>query len=134
MTNEKIATKVAEKLVKFLNGKEIETSVVSYRPISKVLRSSWYVDKVRQLGYTDCVYVEAKECGFFAVLETGEIMTGGNCMICDAISSVIYHLLGVPDFDAFLSLKVYADYNSEDDGLLIGSYDKVTGLIERFTN
>ena len=92
MTNEKIATNVANKLVKMLTEMGCETKVSSYRPISETLRSSWYVKKVKEIGHTDCIYIDVYYddfgMGFFCVLEDGKIMTGENVMISNPFSSI----------------------------------------------
>ncbi len=59
------------------------------KPIEKVLRGSWYVDKAKQAGHTDCVYIGIECGGFFAVLEDCSIMVGKNIMIADAVTAII---------------------------------------------
>ena len=136
MTNKKIATKIAKRLVAYLSAKGIATKCdYKYLPIEKILRGSWYVTKVKETGHTDCIYIDVKCGGFFAVLENGEIMTGQNCMIADAVSNIIYELFGTPDYDKFMNvLKIYTESNYEEDALLIGSLDKIKFLIDTYGN
>ena len=134
MTNERIAIKTAKRLVDYLASKGIKTETdLKYRKISDTLRGSWYVDKVKQCGYTDCIHIDVECGGFFAILNTGEIMTGQNVMINDAISNVIYELLGTPDYDAFWTLNIYAEEDWGEDALLIGSLSQIKELIEKCT-
>lgn len=136
MTNKKIATNVAKKLIEYLSEKGIETECdFQYKSIDETLRSSWYVSKVKEVGHTDCIHVDVKCGGFFAILESGEIMTGANVMISDAITSIIYELFGEPNYDTLMAnLNVYTEEDYEEDVLLIGTLDKIEFLINKFDN
>ena len=88
-----VATKVARRLCDLLNDKGIKTeSDFVLRPIDETLRPSWYVDKLKQCGRTDCIHVgisnETILSSFFAVTEDGHIMTGGNVMLLDAFAAM----------------------------------------------
>ena len=103
----KTAIKVAQQLCAYLNEKTIKTECdFVLRPIDKILRSSWYVDKTKQCGHTDCIYIKIVDeyvNAFFVVLEDGNIMTGGNIFINDAFLS----------FDMSLDAPEFIQANSE---------------------
>lgn len=87
-----VAAKVARQLCDLLNNKGIKTeSDFVLRPINKTLRHSWYVEKLKQCGHTDCIHVGISNnilSAFFAVTEDGHIMTGGNIMLLDAFAAM----------------------------------------------
>lgn len=90
VTNQMMVAKTANILANLLkkHGIGVTPYDTTLKPIEKVLRGSWYVDKAKQAGHTDCVYI-GTECGFFVVLENCEIMVGQNIMITDAITSLV---------------------------------------------
>ena len=55
----------------------------------KILRDSWYVRKLMELGYLHCVHIDliGENC-FLAVLDEGRVMSGNNVMILDAFQSL----------------------------------------------
>ncbi|MBO7731840.1 MAG: hypothetical protein J6S67_04790 [Methanobrevibacter sp.] len=85
-----VAEKVTRQLCDLLNNKGIKTeSDFVLRPIDKTLRPSWYVEKLKQCGFTDCIHVGISDINaFFAVTDDGHIMTGGNFMILDAFAAL----------------------------------------------
>ena len=130
-----VAAKVARQLCGLLNNKGIKTeSDFVLRPIDKILRDSWYVGKTKQCGHTDCIHVNISYdyfnvYGFFAVLEDGKIMTGGNCIILDAFSSIDWTIEG----GEFIASKpeLYDVYENDDDVCIITTLKGVTRFMER---
>ena len=128
-----VATKVARQLCDLLNNKGIKTeSDFVLRPIDKTLRFSWYVCKVKQCGHTDCIHVDVSNediYGFFVVLEDGNIMTGGSCMINDAFAMIDWTIEG----GEFIASKpeLYDVYENDDDVCIITTLKGVTRFMER---
>lgn len=103
ITNKRIAANTARRLAMLLKSYGVHVdhyNTDEFKPIEKVLRHSWYVDKVKQMGHTDCIYIGI-DGGFFAVLENGQIMTGKNIMILDGISCVVTEIATDDPIDAF---------------------------------
>lgn len=127
MDNYKIMTKVSGMLSEYLETKGINANVTfDIKPIEKTLRSSWYVDKVKQCGHTECVYVDLNDeytHAFFVVLEDGSIMTGGNIFISDAFITFDASM----DAGEFIVTRphLYKVYESDDDVCIITSIDGV---------
>lgn len=90
LTNQKMAQRTALILVTMLKryGIKVTPYCTDLKPIETVLRASWYVDKIKQAGHTDCIYI-GTECGFFVILENCEIMVGQNIMVTDAVTSLV---------------------------------------------
>ena len=129
------ATKVARQLCDYLNEKGLKTECdFVLRPIDKTLRSSWYVDKVKQCGHTDAIHVGiSHDCymcnGFFAVLEDGSIMTGGNIMINDAFTAIDFTIEG----GEFVVNRpyLYRVFECDDDVCIITSLKGVKAFTDR---
>ena len=130
-----MATKVARQLCDLLNIKGIKTeSDFVLRPIDEILRDSWYVGKTKQCGHTDCMHVNISYdyfnvYGFFAILEDGKIMTGGNCMISDAFTAIDWSIEG----GEFIASKpeLYDIYEQDDDVCIITSLKGITEFVDR---
>lgn len=129
-----VVEKVARHLCDLLNNKGIKAeSDFVLRPIDKTLRPSWYVGKLKQCGHTDCIHVgissEAILSSFFAVLEDGKIMTGGNCMILDAFAAIDWTI----ESGEFIVSKpeLYDVYERDDDVCIITTLKGVTRFMER---
>lgn len=130
-----IATKVARQLCDYLNKKGLKTECdFVLRSIDMTLRSSWYVDKVKQCGHTDAIHVGISHDyynvnGFFAVLENGDIMTGGNIMINDAFTSIDWTIEG----GEFVVGRpyLYHVYECDDDVCIITSLKGVKAFVDR---
>lgn len=78
------------KVCRLLNKYGIRTeSDGHYDSPDKVLRDSWYVRKLMELGYSKCIHVDlvGENC-FLAVLDGGRVMSGNNAMILDAFQSL----------------------------------------------
>lgn len=125
-----ITENVARQLCGYLNEKGIKTeSDFVLRSIDKTLRGSWYVDKVKQCGHTDCIHIEIDDenyhC-FFVVCEDGTIMTGGNIFIWDAFRT----------FDEtsgffLLTHSEYKIYYTDDDVCILTSLKGVKMFFDR---
>ena len=132
----KTTRKVAQQLCAYLNEKTIKTECdFVLRPIDKILRSSWYVDKTKQCGHTDCIYVKVSDDtgeyvnAFFVVLEDGNIMTGGNIFINDAFLSFDMSL-DAPEFiQTHREYKLF--FNDEEDVCIITSLKGVKMFYDR---
>lgn len=135
MDNYKIMTKVSGMLSEYLEMKGINANVTfSIKPIEKTLRASWYVDKVKQCGHTECVHIslnggDTYGCAFFVVLEDGSIMTGGNIFINDAFATFDTTMDGAEFIIARPHL--YKVYESDDDVCIITSIDGVRKFFDR---
>lgn len=137
MTNERIAENTARRLANLMRqyGIEVEPYNATLRPIEQVLRSSWYVDKVKQMGHTDCIHMGFNDSignFFIAVLEDGQLMTGANCMIMDAVSSLT---MSVPNRDVDVNDVFYhhfrwKGYGRDDDGVCVFELSQLRMLLE----
>jgi hypothetical protein len=121
ITNERMAVRTAKNLVKFLNKKGAKcSSDFKYKPIRKVLRDSWYVDKLMDCGQTDCIHIDL-ECGSFLVVTNDcKLMSGQNIMIMDAIYSIFAEYVeGEWDNELFWKIKGIKSYSDEwgDNGM-----------------
>lgn len=94
---------------------------ISYKseqmPIRQILRASWYVDRLIELGYESCVYISFDGSTFFAVLDNGDIATGANCMLSDA-----WQIIALDtgwDCSTCIGNKGVTIYEEDDDMLII---------------
>lgn len=132
---ENITEKVAFMLSDYLETKGISTTIsLQIKPIEKVLRSSWYVNKVKQCGHTECIYLALENedysgSAFFAVLEDGSIMTGGNIFILDAFLTFDTTMDG-PEF-IMGRPHLYKVYTNDDDVCIITSIEGVRKFFDR---
>ena len=135
--------KVAYMLSEYLEKKGICTTITPVvKPIESTLRWSWYVDKVKQCGHTECMHIDLNNedtidmyntgaCGsaFFVVLEDGSIMTGGNIFINDAFATFDTTMDGAEFIMARPHL--YKVYESDEDVCIITSIDGVRKFFDR---
>ena len=136
MTNKKIATNVAKRLVKYLTSLGCDCKCdYSYKPIRETLRNSWYVKKVLEIGHTDCIFIDVDfdgfGMGFFAVLENGEIMTGENCMIKCPFSNLPIEMGNFNCYYFENYFKVFAYDDFFEDVLVISTLDSAIKFFER---
>ena len=133
ITNERIAANTTRRFASLLKsyGVYVEPYDADLKPIEKVLRHSWYVDKVKQMGHTDCTCLEI-EGGFFAVLENGQIMTGKNIMILDGISAVVEEISEEDPLDVFTRFdwKGFCDKDSDDDYVVVAEFSQLRKLFK----
>lgn len=130
-----VAIKVAHQLCGYLNGKGIKTeSDFVLRPIDRTLRPSWYVDKVKQCGHTDCIYVNVPNVfynisAFFSVMEDGGIMSGGNVMSIDAFTAIDFTIEG----GEFIVGRphLYKVFEQDEDVCIITSLKGVKTFVDR---
>lgn len=137
MTNERMAENTARRLADLMRqyGIEVEPYDATLRPIERVLRGSWYVDKVKQMGHTDCIHLGFKDCignFFIVVLEDGHLMTGANCMILDAVSCLT---MSVPEGDVDVNDVFYnhfrwKGYGMDDDGVVVFELSQLRELMK----
>lgn len=89
----------------------------------EILRGSWYVSKLMELGYREMMCVDMKGFGFLAILQDGCIMSGNNIMVMDAFRCIGIEL-GADD-DAVISAinaegwKIYCNDDFEEDACII---------------
>lgn len=100
----------------------------------KILRGSWYVEKLVELGIEECMHIDLKgSLGFIAILDGGRIMSGNNIMVMDAFSSLGMEF-GLEDDSVTTAIfsdgwEVYSPEECEEDVCIIcNSYD----LFEKF--
>ena len=107
--------RTAENLCRVLGRFGFEaTSDKEIRPIEKTLRSCWYVPRIKEMGYKNCIYIDMpKGMGFFIVTDTCEVLTASNIMICDAIYDMLVEM-GCEDFWAFYRFKWHGKQEYED--------------------
>lgn len=134
--NRQICLRTAIRLVNYLKTKGIATDTdFAIQPIKKILRECFYVRKIKECGFKDCIYVELPDAGsFFAVLEDGRLMTGFHIMKYDAIRSILCDLclddmLNEEEVD-FLIDKSYFR-NCEEEGMLIISLNKFQDFLDK---
>ena len=85
-------------------GVSVETDY-QFGRIENVLRQSWYVWKVKQLGHTHCCHINLSTGGFLAVLEDCTVMSGANIMLSTAIEDLSY------EFDPSFWTEFFSDYD-----------------------
>jgi len=129
MTNSQMMANVAKKLCAFLNEKGIKAESNFYpRQIDMTLRPSWYVKKAKEIGYTDCIYIEVKKCGFMAVLDNGDVMSGANFMIMDAFTCLSIDC-GINE-EKLQDFRAYFEKDYEEDLLVIATLPKIKKFLE----
>ena len=118
--------KTVEKICKLLGkyGIETETDKRNDRP-ENILRGSWYVQKLVELGYLHCIYIDlVDENCFLAVLDGGRIMSGNNVMIMDAFQVIgdmaesveVWHFV---DKMYELGFEIYTDDGYDTDTCIV---------------
>lgn len=131
----------AQKVYRLLESYGIKTNVAERidRP-ENILRASWYVDKLVELGYEKCLHVgleseDGFSLGFIAVLDDGKIMSGSNFMISDAFTSLGIEL-GADEcevIDRLISsdFERYAEdeLSGEDGCIICPSYERFRDFI-----
>jgi hypothetical protein len=117
MTQERMMKRTAENLCRMLWRYDIKaTPDERIRKIEDTLRMCWYVPRIKEMGFNECIYINMPEgMGFFIVTDTCEILTASNIMICDAIQDVLLEC-GYDDdmYDAFLRFKWHGKQEYED--------------------
>ena len=131
-------------------GVTVETDY-QFDEIDNVLRQSWYVWKVKQLGHTHCCHINLSTGGFIAVLEDCTVMSGANIMILTAIENLSYEFDAsfwtefFEDLDFFQfedettqeatlrsDWKIYSRNEDFEDYLLTTSVEEIMQMIEKF--
>lgn len=126
ITNEKMAVRTAKNIVSLLREKGVKCeSDFAVRAIDETLRNCWYVNKLKQCGATDCIYINLTECGgFLAVTNDCKLMSGMNCMVQDAIYSILLEYVEVEypeisyEYIFGRNIKLYSD-DWGDNGMFI---------------
>ena len=59
-----------------------------FKPIREVLGDNWYTDKIMELGYTECKYIDLGST-FIAILDDKHLMSGGNCMLSNCFERMV---------------------------------------------
>lgn len=91
-TQENMMRRTADSLCRLLKRYGIEAKADDkVARIEDTLRMTWYVPKMKEMGYRECIYVNMpKEVGgFFIVTDTCELVTASNIMIMDAVQCVL---------------------------------------------
>lgn len=131
----------ARRICKMLKPYGIRTNVAERidRP-ENILRASWYVDKLVELGYERCLHINLESedgfsLGFIAVLDGGKIMSGSNFMISDAFTSLGIELgadecevidrLITSDFERYAE----DEFSGEDGCIICPSYEQFRDFI-----
>lgn len=115
--------RTAKRVCKILEEKGFKTYISNTRPlpIRKILRESWYVEKMSQFGIIDVIHIGIcngnYNLGFLAITNDCKIASGCNAMINDFFSDA---RIECGNFDGFY----FCDYNmqfagDEDDGMVI---------------
>lgn len=111
-----VEQEIARRICKLLKPYGIECEVDGRidRP-ENILRASWYVDKLQELGYERCLHIDLTgrcdfSLGFIAVLDGGKIMSGSNVMISDAFTSI--------------AVEMGADENEVIDRLISSNFER----------
>lgn len=113
--------RTAKRVCDILEKKGLKTSIFDDRPspLRKILRESWYVDKMSQFGVSDVIHISVYNgnyhLGFLVITNDCKIASGCNAMINDFFSAV---RIECGNFDGFY----FCDYNmqfagDEDDGM-----------------
>lgn len=89
----------------------------------EILRGSWYVSKLMELGYREMMCVDLKELGFLAILQDGCIMSGNNIMVMDAFRCIGTEL-GADDDSVISAInaggwRIYCKDDFEEDACVI---------------
>ena len=132
---------IAKKVCSLLKGYGIKAEIGNKcdQP-ERILRGSWYVTKLIELGYTQCIHIglsasDGSSLGFLAILNGGKIMSGNNIMIMDAFRAIGDEFLS--DDDSVISAinadgwEIYCDDDCDDDACIIcPSYDRFQEFLE----
>ena len=134
MTQEKMMRQTANNLCRVLRKYGFEaTPDKSIKAIEKTLRMCWYVPRIKEMGYKECIYINMPEgMGFFIVTDTCEVLTASNIMICDAIQDVLLEV-GYDDdmYDAFnrFKYKGIAEYEGAETGIIVTQVTQLERVI-----
>ena len=124
MTQRDMMRQTARNLCRLLKRYNIEaTPDERITKVEKTLRYCWYVPRIKEMGYNECIYINMpKGMGFFIVTETCEVLTASNIMILDAIQDVLLEV-GYDDdvMDAFLRFKWRGrpEYEGSEHGIMV---------------
>lgn len=106
----------------------------------KMLRESWYVHKLVELGYEKCLHIDldsegGSSIGFLSVLDGGKIMSGCNVMIADAFTMLGIEL-GADDCEVIDYLiasdwERYSmdEYSPEDGCIICPNYEQFRDFV-----
>jgi hypothetical protein len=121
MTQERMMKRTAENLCRMLGRYDIKaTPDERVRKIEDTLRMCWYVPRIKEMGFNECIYINMpKGMGFFIVTDTCEILTASNIMICDAIYDIMAER-GCDDYDLFYQFKWHGkqEYEGSETGII----------------
>lgn len=121
--NDVLMKQTTEKVIAILENIGITaTSDLVVRPINKTLRGSWYVNKLHELGYKDCTYINLSSNGFLVVLNDCSIASGENIMIRTAFENIAIELNEDNElwYEFIWDNPHWKLYNEdEEDGLII---------------
>lgn len=101
--------------------------------VEKTLRYCWYVPRIKEMGYNECIYINMPEgMGFFIVTDTCEVLTASNIMIMDAIQCTLLECGYDDDVnDAFLRFKWHGkpEYEGSEHGIMATSVSQLERAI-----
>jgi hypothetical protein len=140
MTQEKMMRQTANNLCRVLRKYGFEaTPDKSIKAIEKTLRMCWYVPRIKEMGYKECIYINMPEgMGFFIVTDTCEVLTASNIMICDAIYDALMEI-GYEEFDAFFRFKWHGkqEYEDSETGIIateVTQLDRLLAMAKKYVN
>lgn len=126
--------RTAENLCRLLGRYDIKaTPDKEIKPIEKILRMCWYVPRIKEMGYKNCIYINMPEgMGFFIVTDTCEVLTASNVMICDAIYDIMAER-GCDDCGLFLQFKWHGkqEYEGSETGIIATELTQLSRVLTK---
>lgn len=139
MTQGKMMQQTAMNLCRLLGEYGIKATIDKpIRTVSKTLRHCWYVPRMMQMGFTNCVYVNLPEgMGFFIVTDTCEVVTASNVMILDAIECVLMEITDKENPWEYLwrcKWRFMQEYEDSERGIIAIELSQLRRLFNLATN
>lgn len=140
MTQRDMMFRTARNLCRLMKQYGIEATYdQQVASIEDTLRYSWYVPKMKQMGYKECVYVKIKDQwvnAFFVVTDTCEVVTASNIMILDAIECLFIEKGAREDnFNAYYQFKWHGhpEYEGSEHGIIATELTQLQRVLEIVT-
>ena len=119
MTQKDMMRRTAKNLIALLKKYDVKAETdYAIKPVNKTLRMSWYVPKMMEMGYTECIFIDITDewvGGFFIITDTCEVVTASNFMIIDAVESLFAWRGEIEDtHSAYHRFKWHGPQESED--------------------
>jgi hypothetical protein len=140
VTQRDMMRRTAKNLIALLKKYDVKAETdFAIKPIQETLRMCWYVPKMMEMGYTECIYIDITDewvGGFFIVTDTCEVVTASNIMIIDAIES-LFCWKGIRDdnYGAYYQFKWHGpqEYEDSETGIIATEVTQLARAMELVT-